>query len=261
MNIVLSHRLAMTGRICYAVALIFFGAQHLVYGEFVTRILPAWPAWIPGRAYCPYLAGVVLMAVGIALGINRMAFRTAFWFGAFVLFSAAVLAVPVAVSHANWGGEWTNAGKAFALGGGAWLVAFTLPAPFIARPAAWPVLIGRLCLSGFLILGGIQHFLWAKYVAQLVPAWIPGAGFWTYFAGVALIAGGVGLLIRPTARLAAGLTALMIFLWLILLHIPRSLANVHDANEGTAVFEALAIAGIALLLATIPDKRPRPNGI
>jgi hypothetical protein len=42
----------------------------------------------------------------------------------------------------------------------------------------------------------------------------------------------------------------------VLLHIPRALANLHDANETTAVFEALAMSGIAILISTIPaDKK------
>ena len=66
-----------------------------------------------------------------------------------------------------------------------------------------------------------------------------GQRFWTYFAGVALIAGGLGLVVRPTARLAAGLSALMIFSWVFLVHIPRALAGPNHANETAGVFEAL----------------------
>ena len=55
--------------------------------------------------------------------------------------------------------------------------------------------------------------------------------------------------------MAAALTALMIFLWVILLHIPRALADLHNTNESTAVFEALAMTGIALLLAAAPFAR------
>lgn len=52
-----------------------------------------------------------------------------------------------------------------------------------------------------------------------------------------------------TRRLAAILTGFMIFAWVIMLHIPRALAAPHDANETTAVFEALAISAAAFLVA------------
>ncbi len=43
----------------------------------------------------------------------------------------------------------------------------------------------------------------------------------------------------------------MIFLWVILPHIPRAMADFHNANETTAVFEALAFSGIAFMLAAL----------
>jgi uncharacterized membrane protein YphA (DoxX/SURF4 family) len=84
---------------------------------------------------------------------------------------------------------------------------------------------------------------------------VPGHLFWTYFAGFALIAGGIGMVVPLTARLASLLSAIMVFLWLIMLHIPRALAAPHDSNETTAVFEALAISATAFLLSTLPKQR------
>lgn len=108
-----------------------------------------------------------------------------------------------------------------------------------------------------MILGGIQHFLFVDFVASLVPAWIPGHVFWTYFAGVALIAGGTGLILPQTVRLAAPLAGLMMFLWVLLLHIPRAMAAApaQSRNEWTAVFEALTMSGIAFVLAGASSRR------
>jgi hypothetical protein len=41
----------------------------------------------------------------------------------------------------------------------------------------------------------------------------------------------------------------MIFLWVFLVHIPRALAGPNHANETAGVFEALALSGVALLVA------------
>jgi uncharacterized membrane protein len=102
-----------------------------------------------------------------------------------------------------------------------------------------------------MILGGVQHFIYTQFVATLVPQWIPYPVFWAYFAGVALVAGGAGLIVTKTARLAAALSGLMIFLWVVLLHVPRAMAAMpaQQRNEWTAVFEALAFAGVALTIA------------
>jgi hypothetical protein len=49
----------------------------------------------------------------------------------------------------------------------------------------------------------------------------------------------------------------MIFLWLIVLHIPRAIAEPYVAkgNEITSVFEALAFSGIALGIVLMPKKK------
>jgi uncharacterized membrane protein YphA (DoxX/SURF4 family) len=101
---------------------------------------------------------------------------------------------------------------------------------------------------------GYTHFLYPEFVATLVPAWIPGHLFWTYFAGVALIAAGVGMIVGVKARLAALMLGLMIFSWFIVLHIPRAIADPRSGlgNEVSSVFEALAFSGIAFMLASLP---------
>ena len=109
----------------------------------------------------------------------------------------------------------------------------------------------------FFILAAILHFIYAQYVAILIPNWIPAHLFWTYFAAVTLIAGAIGMLIPQTMKLAASLSALMVFLWVVLLHFPRATANLHDANETTALFEALAMCGAAILIAVSAARKTK----
>ena len=68
--------------------------------------------------------------------------------------------------------------------------------------------------------------------------------------GVALVAGGIGLVVPATARLAGLLSGAMIFSWVFLVHIPRALETFPGTTgETTAVFEAIAMSGIAWLAA------------
>jgi len=99
------------------------------------------------------------------------------------------------------------------------------------------------------IVFGVDHFLYTPYVATLVPAWIPEHIFWTYFAGTALIASGVGMIVRVKARLTATLLGTMIFIWILVLHIPL-VADPYSGigNEWTSAFEALAKSGVAFIL-------------
>jgi hypothetical protein len=173
-----------------------------------------------------------------------------------VLVWALFRQIPVVATVPFLSVEWTHAGKALKIVGGALAVAATLPAvgtlrhTFLSKAVNLRgelIVVGRLCLGIFLLITGIQHYIYTEFVASLIPEWFPGdAVFWTYFAGVALIAGGIGLWIPRTARLAALLVGLMVFSWFWIIHVPRTFLNVSSA---VAVFEALFTSGLAFVLA------------
>jgi uncharacterized membrane protein len=244
--------IAQTSRILFAVALVAFGIQHLVYGEFVTRVVPKLPTWVPWHSFWAYLTGCALIVAGAAILLRKGAQVAAATLGAGILLSFVVFYLAQIAAAPVLGGVWTNAGKALALAGGAFLVAASLACEEPVPPKAyfsWLIPLSCVFLSAFLILAGVQHFLFVAFVATLVPSWIPGHIFWTYFAGVALIAGGIGIIIPMTRQLAALLSGTMILLWVVLLHIPRAVAAPHDSNETTAVFEAIAFSATAFLAA------------
>lgn len=234
------------GRRLFAVAIIAFGVQQLLFGDFVPGRAPAWPAAMAGRLVWAYGTAVAFMACGIAMIVGRRARQAAMLVAVLIAGWALSRNIPVALQDTQFGGAWTNLGKALALTGGALAFAGSLTSD------GWQTLLhaGRWCLGIFLFDSGIQHFLFPAFVVTLVPAWIPRPMFWTYFAAVALMAGGVGLVVPRTSRLAAALTGLMVGLWFVMLHVPRAIAAVpaQRRNEWTAVFEALAISGIAFIL-------------
>jgi uncharacterized membrane protein len=223
----------------YAIAMVAFGLLHIGYGDFVTRVVPWWPAGLAGRPIWADLIGVLLVVAGGALLLNLRTVTVSSLLAAALLASFVLLGVPLVAADSPLGGSWTVAGKIIAFCGGALLIAHT---------RQW--WLGTWFFAAFLIVCGIQHFLYIDFVATLVPTWIPGAKFWSYAAGVFLIAGGVGLVVPLTTRMAGLLTGLMIFSWVFLVHIPRAARTFpQTSNEMTAVFEALAMAGIAWLAA------------
>jgi uncharacterized membrane protein len=248
------------GRVFYAIALIGIGVQHFIFADFIPVMVPVWPAWIPGRPFWAYVAGAALIAAGAAIIFDIHARTVAALAGTAILVLVAIEHVPVQLSGSPGHlGVWTNAFKALTMGGGAWVVALSLGiagAPSkrtsgITRHLETLMPFGSFFLAITMIVFGIDHFLYIAFVASLVPSWIPGAFFWTYFAGVALIAAGLAMIVGIQARLASLMLGIMIFLWLLLLHIPRAIADPHSlkGNEWTSVFEALAFSGIAFILA------------
>jgi uncharacterized membrane protein len=245
------------GRVFFGVATLASGVLQLVAGEFV-RIVRAVPGWGPTPSAWARLAGVVLVALGLAILSGRMARAAAAVLGAMIAV-ALVLALPQMIVNPVVdrpffrGFMWTNPLKALALIGGAAILAGRLPGE--ERP--WPALVrafarlekrAAVLLAVFLIVCGVQHFVYVDFVQTLVPSWIAGPRGWTYFTGVALVAGGTGILVPRAARLAGTLSAVMIFLWVLLLHIPRALAGPNHVGETAGVFEALAMSGVALMV-------------
>ena len=267
--------LGVVGRLFFAWALVGSGLLQLSRQDFV-RLVPklpacvAWPEWWAG------VSGAVLVIAGLALALERKR-RLAAIVVAALFFLVLLLYLPGLWSNPSAGFMWTNPCKTLALLGGAILLT-VMPEgrnPATGRvdeicdgenPSGLSVVAlakseGRIpplsaALFGvFLVVCGVQHFVYADFVVTLVPAWLPGLRFWGHFTGMALIAGGVGVNFRPAARLAATLSGLMIFLWVVLLHIPRAVAGWPEAFEMAGVFEALALSGIAFLLAEISSTR------
>jgi uncharacterized membrane protein YphA (DoxX/SURF4 family) len=258
-----SATLTSLGRLFFAIGLIAWGIQHLVAGDFVTRVVPSWPAWLPARTMSAYLVGAALIAAGGAIALDVKARAAALAFGVFAFVSFLLLHVPLAATDNLLGGRWTGAGKALVMCGGALCIALSLSegqrdrlsGPWASTSARDSVILwGRVSLGAFMILCGIQHFMFAQFVATLVPAWIPGAMFWTYFAGVALIAGGIGIIVPRLTRVAALWSGAMIFSWVFLVHVPLVLKNPQSTGDVAAVFEALAFSGVAFLLAGLATR-------
>jgi uncharacterized membrane protein YphA (DoxX/SURF4 family) len=243
------------GRVFFGLATAASGVVQLVIGDFV-RLVPKVPAWLPAPSVWAFATGVILLAIGLSVLTGKMTRPALLLLVAMILLDLALVYAPSLVWNPGMdrpylvGFMWTNPLKALALIGGALMLGAISGNENATRArAARLALLGAPLLALFLVVCGIQHFVYSAFVTTLVPAWMPAREFWTYFTGVALIAGGAGILMPRTARLAAMASATMIFLWVLLLHIPRALAGPNHANETAGVFEALAISGVALLVA------------
>lgn len=248
--------LLVIGRYSFAIAMLGFGVMHFVFGEFVSGRAPAWPSSIPGQRIWVYFSGLVMVAAGASVIIRKKEQFFLIASGVMILAWALLRHIPILVADLKWGSELTMAGKALTLCGGIFTIATGFGGGWIDKlrntgHGNWYIYPGIISLAIFLVICGIEHFIFIDFVKELVPGWIPGNIFWTYFSGVSLIAGGMGLVIRKTSTLAAILIGCMIFTWFIILHIPRAItAEVENAsNEWTSVCESLAFSGIAFVLA------------
>lgn len=254
--------LIRASRAFYGVGIAGIGVQQFIYSGFRPMLLPFWPSSIPGQTTWAYVVGAGLVLAGIIIALSKRARMISIGLGVsfFLLFLVFHVYHQVFLNpHGFHLGLWTNALKELAFSGGAFIVAASYPEDKFLASNKLLFTLGRIFFAIMLIAFGIDHFLYMDFVAPLVPAWIPGAMFWAYFAAVALIGAGVCFLLNIKLRLVGMLAGIMLFLWVIILHIPRAIADpyMEKGNEVTSAFQALAFSGISFLIALLPGRRAK----
>jgi len=223
-------------------------------------LFPSWPADIPGVAIIAYIGSAALVGAGVAIILEKRAREVSLVLGGVLLalfcFSYAPYEI-IVDPYSKHLGSWTSALKELALSGGAFVVAGSFPEQksnhkesFLINFLEKIIPFGSIFFSITMISFGIAHFLYVQLVSTLVPSWIPDHIFWTYFAAVALIGSGVAIILKIQLRAIGILLGTMIFLWFVVLHIPRAVADplIQRGNEITSAFSALAFSGIAFVI-------------
>ena len=261
--------LIKTARIFFGIGMMGIGIQHFIYSDFRPVIIPpAWPQWIHSPIIA-YIIGAAIVTAGIFILLGKSIKAVSLMLGSFLLVCFLFIQCPyilfVQPNSSAHLGLWTDPLKELALSGGAFIIAGLSPdtsAKYAFLTVTEKLIpFGKFFFSITMIAFGIDHFFYTEFVATLVPAWVPDHTFWAYLAGVALIGSGVAIILKIKRRRIALLTSIMIFLWLIVLHIPRAIAEPYVAkgNEITSVFQALAFSGIALGIVLTPKKRKDLN--
>lgn len=263
-------RLIPIGRVFFALALLGLGVEHFVFRKFVTAKAPAWPDALSGEWVWAYLTGAVLIATSATLFVGKKARFAALLVVGLVLLWALLRQIPAVAASPLFSVEWTHVSKSLRFIGGMLAIAATSPpegggndtllSRWVNRRSEL-ILLARALIGPSLIINGIQHFLFTEFVAGLIPEWFPGdAVVWTYFGGLALIAGGLGLLLPRTAAPAALLSGAMVFSWFWIIHIPRALPTPVSRNDAISVLGALAVSGALFVIAgSLYVRKEGPN--
>jgi|SRR6185437_7447715 uncharacterized membrane protein len=240
------------GRYLFAIALIAFGIIQFLIAGFLSSLFPI-PDSLPARKIVLYIVSAlfILSGAGIIVFKENKAALTA---GLVLLLLLIYPHLFSLLKNLHNGGEWAVFGETAAFCGGAFILAEqvtgrkTDPAGgsrfWSASMKAGPLFFGIA-----LLIFGVQHFLYAKYIATLIPHWIPFPLFWSYFVGVAFIAGAASILLKIRTRLASSLLGFMFLFWVIFVHAPRVMANPHTETEWTSLFVAMGFCGIFFTLA------------
>ena len=100
-----------------------------------------------------------------------------------------------------------------------------------------------------MIVFGVDHFLAIGFISTLLPGWIPCTPSGLHFFGVAFIVCGVGIGLGILERWSWIAIGFMFAIWVITLHLPRTLGfysipgAITDPDEWSSLFIAVGLWG------------------
>jgi len=250
-------KLSNVGRIFFSTAIAGLGIQTIYYHDFPYMLIPPNHLSISILSMLTYISGSMLILAGACIVFKIQTRTISLLLGSVLLLIFCFYYVPyefTVSSNFMHLGEWENALKELALSSGAFVVAGSISGKsensFI-RVLTKFIPFGAIVFSMTMICFGIGHFLYAKDASEYIPSWISNRMFWTYLAGIALIGSGIAIILKIKPGLIACLLGGMIFIWFIILHIPKVMESplADRGGEITSALLALAYSGIAFIIA------------
>jgi uncharacterized membrane protein YphA (DoxX/SURF4 family) len=232
----------------YGLGAVVLAIPLLIYGEFAVAGLVI-PAHTPGYHALVYAGAGLLLLAGAAINLTSMAAVAAAVLALFFAVMTLAAPLPQAFAHPAVWVSWEDLAESTVkvLGG---VLAYALVSPAKSTGAAAIARVVRPLFGICLVVFGISEFVYAKFTASMVPAWLPPSQLaWAYVTGAAQIAAGLAVLSGVRARLAAILLTAMYLGFTLLVHLPRVMAHspsrMNWAENGTN----LVLAGAAWCLA------------
>lgn len=225
----------------YALGAILLGAVAIWFHDFALQWRPV-PEGFPLRLPLAFVSGLWLILGGGAVLSNRYARQ-----GAVVLACAyglwlLLLHGPIVISKPDDMGTWNGVAE----------VVFMIAGAVTLYAAAAGTIRGRIshgvCVAAGLaaLVFGATHFKYVEFTATMVPAWLPPSQiFWAYVTGVGHLAAGLSLVSGIRASLGATLLAMMMALFVLLVHVPRVIAAPGEHVEWIMLGVALSLSGSA----------------
>ena len=123
-------------------------------------------------------------------------------------------------------------------------------ARFAAASGADKILVlGPVFEAVALAIFAAEHFLSARNMMGIVPPWLPGALFWTYFVGAALLAAAISFIAWRYVRWSAFLLVLLFLIIVATIDLPNLPKHIHERLFWTLTVRETAFAGGAMVLA------------
>ena len=244
-------KVLVLGPVFEATALAIFAAEHFLAARDLMGIVPR---WLPSPLFWTYFFGAALLAAAISFIAWRCVRWSAPLLALFFLIIVVTVDLPNLPKQAHERLFWTLTVREACFAGGAMVLAGSVwPRERLAGTAL--MRLGRLFVACTLLFYALEHFLFPRFVpgvplGKLTPAWIPAPMLIAYLVGITLLLAGIGLLIRPTIRVAAATAGTVLLLLTVFFYVPILVTEIHSplAVEGVNyVGDTLLFAATALL--------------
>jgi len=250
------------GRRVYSLGAVVAGIPLLLLGKFAA-VGQAVPTHMPGQQILVDASAGLLILAGLAINLRRTeaigALALAGLFGLWVL----GLILPHAIARPMEWVSWEDVAErtAAALGGVLAYAQTSSDQPLGVGESRGAAImrIARPVFGVCLVVFGISEFVYAKFTASMVPAWLPPSQLvWTYVTGAAQIAAGLAILTTVRARLAAILLTAMYLIFSLIVHLPRVIEFPSKPMSWSENGINLVLAGAAWALAdSLSKAKPR----
>jgi len=232
-----------TNALAFGLGAILLGAAGIWFHDFAMQWQPV-PAGFPLRMQFAIVTGLLLILGGGETLSGKWAHGGAALlagiYGAWVL----ILHVPLIVMKPTDLGTWNGVAEIVMMISGA-VALFAGTRGMRGRVATTVCVVTGLCALMF----GATHFKYVEFTATMVPTWIPpNQIFWAYVTGIGHVAAGLSLLSGFRSQVGATLLAVMMAVFVLLVHIPRVYASPGEELEWIMLGVALSLSGAAWLV-------------
>jgi uncharacterized membrane protein len=111
------------------------------------------------------------------------------------------------------------------------------------------LVLGPVFEAVALAMFAAEHFVATRDLMPIVPRWLPGPLFWTYFFGAALLAAAVSLIVWRSVRWSAVLLAVFFLLVVATVELPGLQRGLHERLFWVLTVRETCFAGGAMVLA------------
>jgi uncharacterized membrane protein len=241
--------LLRSGRWIFSLAIVALGVENILCarGSFQSlgansHSMPVLP-FLPSIPWLVILFGALWIACAIGLLTERWLRASAYTLGVTYIFWTLVHVLPKYIASPSDMGLRTVVFEPLSLA----CIAILLPGP--AATPKWLSIACRAVIAIGMIVFGVDHFIGIKFIGSLIPGWIPWHEPWVAIFGVVFIAAGIGIGVGSFQRWSWIAIGFMFAIWVITLHIPRTLGfygipgAITDPDEWSSLFIAVGLWG------------------